>query len=170
MRPLRCLICGETYLGRIAPDRCPFCGVAGRYIVDAGEYVDHNGMQLSEQSQQFIRQAMEIEASNVAFYKCAADCASNEVVKALFKRTGKHEAEHLELLADHLGVDEPEIKPEECKNDDATNMQQSHDREDRAVKMYMRFAAEAEEPRIKEIFSAIAGIEQEHYKMFNTFR
>ena len=170
MRPFRCLICGETYLGRTAPDRCPFCGVAGRFIVDAAEFVDYDGMEMSEQSREFVRQAMKIEASNVAFYKCAAECAENGVIKALFKRIGKHEAEHLELLADHLDVEEPEIEPEECQNDDAANMQQSHDREDRAVKLYTRFAREAPEPRLKEIFSAIAGIEQEHSKMFNPFR
>ncbi len=169
MRPFRCLICGETYIGRQGPDRCPFCGVAGRYIADAAEYVDYSGMELSERSKDFIRQAMKIEASNVAFYKCAADCADNAVVSALFKRIGKHEAEHLELLADHMGVDEPAIEPEECCNNDAENMQKSHDREDRAVKLYTRFAEEAPEPRMKEIFSAIAGIEQEHYKLFNIF-
>lgn len=170
MRPFRCLICGETYLGRQAPDRCPFCGVAGRYIADAAEYVSYENMELCEKSGDFIRQAMKIEASNVAFYRCAADCAKNPVIRAMFKRIGKHEAEHLELLADHLGEQEPEIEHEECRNDDAENMQLSHDREDRAVKLYARFAEEAPEPRMKEVFSAIAGIEQEHYKMFNTFR
>jgi rubrerythrin len=108
--------------------------------------------------------------SNVAFYQCCAEHARSEVARALFKRIGKHEAEHMELLCDHLGVEEPEIEPEDCSDDDALNMEQAHKREDRAVKMYMRFAAEAPEPRIKEIFRAIAGIEQEHFKLFNTFR
>lgn len=170
LRPLRCLICGETYLGSEAPDRCPYCGVEGRFLQDAAEYVDYNGMEMCEKSQEYIREAMKIEQSNVAFYKCAADRAKSKVVRAIFKRIGKHEAEHLELLADHLGVDEPEIVREECNDDDALNMKESHDREDRAVKMYMRFAAEVPEPRIKQIFSAIAGIEQEHYKVFNVFR
>lgn len=170
MRPLRCVICGETYIGRLAPDRCPYCGVDGSYVREAAEYVDHGGMTLSETSQGFIEQAMKIEASNVAFYKCAADNADSEVVRALFKRIGKHEAEHLELLADHLGAEEPALKDEECSEDDTLNMKQAHDREDRAVIMYMRFAEQAPEPRIKQIFAAIAGIEQEHYKLFNTFR
>ncbi|MBS3762800.1 MAG: ferritin-like domain-containing protein [Planctomycetes bacterium] len=170
MRPQRCLICGETYLGSETPDRCPYCGVEGRFIAEAAEYVDYDGMELSETSQEFIREAIQIEMSNVAFYKSAADQAQSKVVRAIFKRVGKHEGEHLELLADHLGVEEPDIEPESCTDDDILNMKQSHDREDRAVKMYMRFAAEAPEPRIKQIFSAIAGIEQEHYKLFNTFR
>jgi rubrerythrin len=170
MRPFRCLICGETYIGREAPDRCPYCGVEGRFVRDAAEYVDYSGMEISGKSQNFIQQAMKIEASNVAFYRCAAEHAKNEVVRALFKRIGKHEAEHLELLANHLGTKEPELKEEECSDDDAVNMQHAHDREDRAVQMYMRFAKEAPETRIREIFSAISGIEQEHYKLFNTFR
>ena len=170
MRPLRCLICGETYIGSEAPDRCPYCGVEGRFVKDAAEYVNYDGMEMSEQSQNFIKQAMKIEASNVAFYECAAENAENEVIRALFKRIGKHEAEHLELLADHLGVEEPELEDEDCSDDDTINMKQGHDREDRAVQMYMRFAQEAPEPRIKKIFAAISGIEQEHYKLFNTFR
>jgi rubrerythrin len=170
MRPFRCRICGETYIGREAPDRCPYCGVEGRFIVDAAEYIDYEGMEMSLDSQEFIEQAIKIEMSNVAFYQCAAKHAKSEVVRALFKRIGKHESEHLELLCDHMGVEEPDIEPEDCSDDDALNMEKAHKREDRAVKMYMRFAREAEEPRVKEIFSAIAGIEQEHFKLFNTFR
>jgi len=170
MRPFRCLICGETYIGRTAPDRCPFCGVEGRYLVDAAEYVDHGKMKMGKKSQEFVRQAMKVESSNVAFYGACAKGAKSEVVRALFKRIGKHELEHLELLAKHLGAKLPEDAQEECADEDKENMQQGRDREDRAVKMYMRFAAEAPEPRLKEVFSAISGIEQEHYKLFNTFR
>ena len=170
MRPFRCLICGEVYIGREASDRCPFCGVDGRYLVDAAEYIAYDGMELCETSQESVRTAMKVEASNVAFYKCAAAKAKNEVIRALFKRIGKHELEHLELLAKHLGAELPEIGPEECSDDSVENMANAHGREDRAVKMYMGFAAEAPEPRMKEVFSAIAGIEQEHYKLFNVFR
>ncbi|MFW5914973.1 MAG: ferritin family protein [Planctomycetota bacterium] len=170
MRPFRCLICGETYIGRTQPDRCPYCGVAGRFIADAAEYVDYDEMELSDDSQDYIREAIKVERSNVAFYQCSAEHATTEVTRALFKRIAKHEAEHMELLCDHLGVDEPEIGTEDCSDDDTLNMKQAHNREQRAVKMYMRFAAEAPEKRAKLIFSAIAGIEQEHGKLFNTFR
>jgi len=169
MRPFRCLICGETYIGRQAPDRCPFCGVEGRYLADAAEYVSYDGMEMCGQSSESVRQAIGIERSNVAFYQSSAKKAKSEVIRALFKRIGKHELEHLELLAKHLGVDAPEIGSEDCSDNDAENMKKGHDREDRAVKMYMQFADRAPEPRIKEVFRAIAGIEQEHYKLFNTF-
>jgi len=170
MRPFRCLICGETYIGRQAPDRCPFCGVEGRFLVDAAEYVAYDGTQMCERSQEHVRQAMKVEASNVAFYQCAAGKAKSEVIRALFKRIGKHELEHLELLAKHLGVEPPKAEPEECSDDQVDNMAKAHAREDRAVKMYMGFASEAPEARLKQVFSAIAGIEQEHYNLFNTFR
>ena len=170
MRPFRCLICGETYIGREAPDRCPFCGVAGRYLQDAAEYVGYSAVEMCEQTQQFVRKAMEVEASNVAFYTAASRKAKSPVIAALFKRIGKHELEHLDLLARHLGADVPEIKPEDCSDDDVANMSKGHDREDRAVKMYAQFAADSPEPRLREVFRAIAGIEQEHCKMFNTFR
>jgi len=170
MRPFRCLICGETYLGRQAPDRCPFCGVEGRYVVDAAEYVNYDGMAFCEQTQEFIHQAMKVEKSNVGFYQSCAKSAKSEVVRALFKRIGKHELEHLQLLTKHVGAEPLAIEAESCAEEDAENMKQAHDREDRAVKMYMKFAAEAPEARAKDIFGAIAGIEQEHYKLFNAFR
>ena len=170
MRPFRCLICGETYIGRVAPDRCPFCGVDGRLLVDAAEYVSYDGMEMSEQTRDLVHQAMKVEKSNVAFYQACAKKAKSEVVRALFKRIGKHEFEHLDLLSKHAGEKTPEVEPEDCTDDDAENMKQAHAREDRAVKMYMRSAAEATEPRAREVFSAISGIEQEHYKLFNTFR
>lgn len=169
MRPFRCLICGETYIGRNQPDRCPYCGVDGRFIADAAEYVEYDGMTMCEESENFVRQAIKIEKSNVAFYQCSADNAQSPVVKALFKRIGKHEGEHMELLCDHLGIEEPEIEPEECSDDDSMNMKKGHAREERAVRMYSRFAREAPEQRLKQIFSAIAGIEQEHGKLFNEF-
>jgi len=170
MRPFRCLICGETYIGRLRPDRCPFCGVDGRFLADAAEYVDWSGMQMGEQSRRCVREAMRVEASNVAFYRCAAAKAQSEVVRALLKRIGKHELEHLELLARHAGEEMPEIRAEDCAGEQADNMLAGRAREDRAVRMYMGFAAEVAEPRLREVFGAIAGIEQEHLKLFNTFR
>ena len=169
MRPIRCQICGETYIGRETPDRCPYCGVDGSYMRDAAEYVDYDGMDVCEKSEEFLRKAIEIEKSNVAYYECAADNAQSEVARALFKRIGKHEGEHMELLCETLGIEEPEIEPEDCSGDDHEHMANGRDREDRAVKMYMRFAEEAPEPRIKQIFSAIAGIEQVHYTLFNHY-
>ena len=170
MRPFRCLICGETYIGRYAPDRCPFCGVEGRYLADAAEYVSHDGMEMCEKSREHVQKAMEVEKSNVAYYTSCARKAKSEVVRALFKRISKHEFEHLQLLSKHLGAQAPSIGSEDAAEEDAENMKKAHDREDRAVKMYMGFALEAPEPRMKEVFRAIAGIEQEHYKLFNTYR
>ena len=169
MRPIRCQICGETYIGRDIPDRCPYCGVDGGYMVEAAEYVDYDDMDVCEKSEKFLRRGIELEMSNVAYYECAADNAQSEVARVLFKRIGKHEGEHLELFCDTLGIEEPEIEPEDCSGEDREHMANGKDREDRATKLYMQFAKEAPEPRIKQIFSAIAGIEQEHYRLFNSY-
>ena len=71
MRPYRCQICGETYLGESVPDRCPFCGVLGNYLLSAPEYIQYGQVEMSETSKEFCRQALEIEANNVAYYRCA---------------------------------------------------------------------------------------------------
>lgn len=170
MKPFRCQICGETYLGDFAPDRCPFCGVAGNYLLSAPEYIEHGTVELCEQSREFCERALEIEASNVAFYRCASKGAASAVVEVIFKRVGKHELEHLELIARMAGLESPPIPEEGCSESDVENMANAHDREDRAIKLYAQFAREAPEGRMKEVFRALSDIEMEHYKLFNVYR
>ena len=170
MKPFRCQICGETYLGDFAPDRCPFCGVAGNYLLSAPEYINYGAVELSEQSKEFCVRAMEIEASNVAYYLAASGCAANPAIGAIFKRIAKHEAEHLDLISKMSGFPKPELPEEKCAESDAENMAAAHAREDRAVKLYTGYAREAPEGRMKEVFRALSDIEMEHYKLFNVYR
>ncbi len=170
MKPFRCQICGETYLGEFAPDRCPFCGVAGNYLLSAPEYIDYGAVELSDQSREFCRMALEIEAGNVAFYRCSSKGADSPVVAVIFKRTAKHELEHLELIAKMAGLEQPPIPEEGCSESDIENVSNAHDREDRAVKLYTQFAREAPEGRMKEVFRALSDVEMEHYKQFNAYR
>ncbi len=73
MKPGRCQICGETYLGKETPDRCPYCGAAGKNLVSPAEYLDYGVIEISEESKKGCLHALELEISNQAFYqKCAA--------------------------------------------------------------------------------------------------
>ncbi|MCX6349262.1 MAG: rubrerythrin [Candidatus Aureabacteria bacterium] len=170
MRPFRCQICGETYLGFFPPDRCPFCGVPGNYLLSAPEYIEYGVVELSEQSKDFCRQAMETETSNVAYYLAVAAASSNQVVGAIFKRIAKHESEHLSLIFKMCGLEKPPLPEEKPLESDAENMAAGHAREDRAIKLYTGFAREAPEGRMKEVFRALADIEKEHYKLYNIYR
>ena len=170
MKPYRCQICGEVYLGELTPDRCPFCGVLGNYLHSAPEYITYGEVDLSQNSREFCRQAIELEANNVAYYRCAARSQDDPVRAAIFKRAAKHEAEHLELIAEMAGIEEEPHIEEECGDDTRENMESALKRENWAVKLYTRFARQAPEGRMREVFRALADVEMEHYKMFNLYR
>ncbi|MCW3489393.1 ferritin family protein [Dethiobacter alkaliphilus] len=169
--PYRCQICGETYLGSDAPDRCPYCGAHGRWMMGAAEWVKTGKVEMSEQSYEDCMKAIQLEVGNAAFYKCAQKNAQTQVTQAIFKRLQKQEAEHAELLAEMAGVEEPDLPDEDCAgNDDAQNLADAHAREQRAIQFYLQVADRAPEKRVQEVFRALADIESEHLKISNIYR
>lgn len=169
--PFRCQICGETYLGSAAPDRCPFCGAHGRWMLGAAEWVKTGKVEMSEQSYQDCLKAIELEVNNAAFYKCAQKNAQTQVTQAIFKRLQKQEMEHAELLAEMAGVAEAALPAVDCAgNDDAQNLADAHAREQRAIQFYLQAADRAAERRVQEVFRALADVEAEHLKISNIYR
>lgn len=169
MHPFRCQICGESYLGPGAPERCPFCGAAGRFMVPAALWVEHGQQELGPQSAQDVRRAIELELNNQAFYQCARGKAQNQITAAIFARLAKQEAEHAELLAEMLGVElggQPQV---DCSAVDQDNFAEAHGREKRAADFYLGVASRAPEARMKEVFYALADIETEHLKISNLY-
>jgi rubrerythrin len=171
MDPYRCQICGETYLGETAPGRCPFCGAHGRWMVRAAEWIRYGKVELSEQTLKDCQDALQLEVGNAAFYKCAQKNAQSQVTEAIFKRLQKQELEHAELIAEMAGVPEPDLPDETCAgNNDAQNLADAHDREQRAVRFYLMVADRAPEKRAQEVFRALAEVETEHLKISNVYR
>lgn len=171
MDPFRCQVCGETYLGETAPSRCPFCGAHGRHMVSAAEWENFGKVELCEQSMKDCLSAIQLEVSNAAFYKCAQNNAQTQITEAIFKRLHKQELEHAELLAEMAGVPEPGLPEETCAaNNDAQNLADAHNREQRAVMFYLQVAGRAPERRVREVFRALAEIEAEHLKISNVYR
>lgn len=169
--PYRCQICGETYLGSNAPDRCPFCGAHDRWMVGAAEWVKTGKVELCQQSYEDCLKAIELEVNNAAFYKCAQQNAQTQVTEAIFKRLHKQEMEHAELLAEMAGVAESALPTANCvANDDAQNLADAHAREQRAIQLYLQFADRAPEKRVQDVFRALADIEAEHLKISNIYR
>lgn len=169
--PYRCQICGETYLGSAAPDRCPFCGAHGRWMVGAAEWAKTGKIELCQQSYDDCLQAIDLEVNNAAFYKCAQQNAQTQVTEGIFKRLHKQEMEHAELLAEMAGVEEPALPAASCAaNDDAQNLADAHAREQRAIQLYLQFADRAPEKRVQDVFRALADIEAEHLKISNIYR
>ena len=171
MKPFRCQICGETYLGSESPGRCPYCGAPGKKLVSAAEYIEYDAIEISEESKEASLKAIELEINNAAFYKkCAAE-AENQISKAIFKRLAKHEGEHAELLADMLGIEEKDLpEVDQLPDTDTARFEEAHDHEKKAIDFYLDLAREAPEDRVKEVFSALSDVEQEHLNMANLFK
>uniref|UniRef100_A0A7V4G670 Ferritin n=1 Tax=Desulfobacca acetoxidans TaxID=60893 RepID=A0A7V4G670_9BACT len=165
MKLYRCLVCGDPYLGAAPPSFCPFCGAPEKYLVPAEEYVDKNDVpNLTAISRGNLERALELEVANAGFYFCASACSPEPVSQAMFKALAKAESEHASVISKLLKIKKPEIKPDDkaCKRDPKANFAESHGRETRAVAFYSQAAAEAVEPRVKEVFTALSEIESYH--------
>lgn len=170
MHPFRCEICGETYLGSNPPERCPFCGVAGKLVLPAAEWMNYGKIEMCQQSYEDCQKALELEINNYAYYKCAVAKAKSQVAETIFKRLMKQELEHAEVFAKAMGIPLPETPTVDCFNDDAANMEESNKHEKMAINFYIEAARRAPEPRIQQIFRAIAEVENEHLVTTNMYK
>ncbi len=170
MKPWRCQICGETYLGEEPTDRCPYCGAAGKNLISPAEYQDYGQLEMSKKSREDCLHTLKLELNNAAFYKKCAELAENQISRVIFKRLSKHEQEHAELIADMLGIEEGEFPQVEVPESDPERFAEAHDHELGAINFYLKVAKEAPEPRMKEVFQALSDIEMEHLRMSNIYR
>ena len=163
MKTFICRICGEVYLGESIPPSCPFCGVMNKYLALGHVWKDENvGVELTDISKQNLEDALNLELSNAAYYKCIAKTADNTEIAKTFKGLYKVEKEHAEVFTKLLGIDLKEIEETCVAAEPADWIKASAEREDRAVKFYSRALAAATEPRVKEVFEAIMQVEQTH--------
>ena len=169
MKVFICRICGEVYLGESIPPSCPFCGVMNKFLVLGHVWKDENiGVELTEVSKKNLEEALVIELSNTAFYKCIAKSSDNTEIAKTFKSLSKVEKEHAEVFTKLLGINLVETV-ESCEASDPIEwIKESTEREDRAVKFYAKAVAEATEPRVKEVFQAIMQVEQTHQELDKT--
>ncbi|MEW6624257.1 MAG: ferritin family protein [Bacillota bacterium] len=170
MKPFRCQICGETYLGEKEADRCPFCGAAGKHLVPAVEWYPYGKAEMSPQSYEYCKRAVELELDNAAYYKASASKSETRLTSAIFKRLFKQELEHAELICEMMGIDQPELPQVESPEYDEDKFKEAHYREQRAIKFYLEIVEKASEPRVKDVFKALAEIEAEHLQMSNIYR
>lgn len=170
MKPLRCQLCGEVYLGAGVPDRCPFCGADGAELVHAAKWIDYGQVPMDEHDLEQCRTALGFEVSNWTFYQCCAGKAENIFNQAIFKRLAKHEMEHAELLARVMGQEIPQFTEENCPDTDQEKFAEAHLRENRAIKFYLQAASQCQNSRVKEIFRDLAEVETEHLQISNSYK
>ncbi|MGE5552866.1 MAG: rubredoxin-like domain-containing protein [Betaproteobacteria bacterium] len=171
MKPYRCRLCGETYLGESAPDRCPYCGAAGKYVVPAAEWADLAGIPASDpETIDLCRGALDLEVSNTAFYQASRKQAELMVNGAIFARLSKQEQEHAEVFARLLSLPAPTIPQEGAPQPDAEKFDEAHRREHRALKYYQDAALRAKAENVREVFRIVSEVELEHLRLSNTYR
>jgi rubrerythrin len=161
----RCEICGDPYIGETPPDNCPFCGAHRKHIKEARDAEAVFDLDLAEGDRANAERALAVEVSNAAFYFCAAGKTDDAEGKLLFKALGKVEAEHASIWKKVLRLDSVPPGSEPCHEPNRENLQESHDREERAIGFYRKAAAEAAHPRIKQIFEALVEVETDHLRL-----
>ncbi len=166
LKVYRCWICGETYLGEEPPTDCPYCG-ADKEFLKPGEEYEEPDVELTPISKKNLESALELEVANATFYYCAYRNADGPRTEGMFKRLAKVESEHAEAICKFLKIEEPDIekKSKGCSHNVSENVEEAHGRESRAIKHYRKFAEEAEEPRVKELFEALVEIETDHLEL-----
>lgn len=161
----RCEICGDPYIGESPPPNCPFCGAHGEYIKEAKDAKVNFDVELGEKDRVNAGKALRVEVSNAAFYFCAADKTDDPEGKLLFKALGKVEAEHASVWRKILKTENVPKGNDTCQTENVKNLQESHEREDRAIGFYKKAAEESENERVKQIFEAFVEVETDHLKL-----
>lgn len=164
----RCRICGEIYFGN-HPSRCPHCGAHEKFMIKATAWKDENKKveNVSDISKKNMEKTRELEHSATRFYKAAAKEANNDYIKGFFKYLARTEKEHYEIASKLLGlpVEDSINEASEGKSSDIENLKESQHREEKVTALYAKFAKEADEPRFKEVFSALSEIEADHIEL-----
>lgn len=161
----RCIVCGDPYIGDNPPQNCPFCGAHLSYIKEAKGVVVSFDVALTDKDRGNVEYALKVEVSNAAFYFCAADKTDDEEGKLLFKALGKIEAEHAAIWKKILKLHAVPAGNETCYTENKKNLQESHERETRAISFYKKAGAESDNERVKQIFEALAEVETDHLNL-----
>ncbi|UCG78295.1 MAG: hypothetical protein JSV21_00190 [Nitrospirota bacterium] len=158
----RCEICGDPYIGESAPENCPFCGAHQPHIKEAKDVVANFDVELTDKDRANVEKALQVEVSNSTFYFCAAEKTDDPEGKLLFKALGKIEKEHAGIWRKILKLDKTPEGNEQCSTKNRENLENSHMREERAIKFYGEAAADSDDKRVGEIFKALVEIETDH--------
>ncbi|MFH0835825.1 MAG: ferritin family protein [Candidatus Micrarchaeota archaeon] len=161
----RCEICGDPYVGDEAPANCPFCGAKRKFIKEAKLAKVNFDVELNARDKANVEKALGLEVGNAAFYFCAAKKTDDGEGKLLFKALGKVEAEHASIWKKILKLGSVPSASDSCHVPNMENLQESHDRETRAIEFYRKAAEEAENARVKQIFEALVEVETDHLNL-----
>jgi rubrerythrin len=161
----RCEICGDPYIGDNPPDNCPFCGAHKKYIRKAKEAKAVFDVILSDKDKENVTRALSVEVSNSTFYFCAAKQTDDPEGQLLFKALAKIELEHAIIWKKLLKLTDLPKGTDTCFTKNKENLQESHNRETRAIEFYKKAALDSDNNRVKQIFEALVEIETDHLNL-----
>lgn len=166
MRFFRCQICGDAFMGNEIPSHCPFCGAHQDYISTAADWVDENAtiVEISDVSRKNVELALQLEVNNKLFYLEASGKADVMELQSIFKNLSKIEGEHASAFKKILKVEPPEPSEdrEQASDNDHENLITARKLEEHAAALYAQSALEADEERIKKVFTAVSEVESDH--------
>lgn len=166
-----CQICGDAYLGEEKPKNCPFCGAREGFIKngkDANPIVNRK-LGLSKISKKNLEETLALEIRANAIYLCMAGKAKSYEIKAMYKRLAKVELEHAVICIKLLDKEMPEIKPEECSEEEIENFKKTIELEESASKLYLKFSKECPEEDMRILFVALEQAEKDHIKLMQNY-
>ncbi len=164
----RCRICGETFLGDAAPNRCPFCGVTETYFVLTQAFPeDINAVHITEMERADLLTAIELERDNARFYRALSQFREEPKLASAFKRLANVEAEHCSLFCKLAGVVKPAdlLEPSVVPEDWCANISESLAREQNAAAFYAEAAGRATGERVAEVLAAVSAVERDHIQL-----
>lgn len=120
---------------------------------------------MNEKEKANAGKALELEISNSEFYFCAAEKTDDEEDKPLFMALGGVEAEHVSIWRKILKLDKINLGKGQCSESNITNLEESHNREEMAIKFYREAVKESENAFVRKIFGALVQVENDHLKL-----
>jgi len=163
----RCRICGDSYLGSESPSNCPFCGSRHEYIVATADFPkgDINDVPITDSERVDLQYAAELEITNKTFYVGLGSKGEHSaLLSSAFRALAKVENEHLSIFGKLLKAKVPNAPSHPIPVDEkwADNIMQSNKDEVIASTFYREAAERATTPRVKEVFTALAEVEEDH--------
>lgn len=159
-----CKVCGEPYLGGVAPDDCPYCGAPKSFIVNARDYAPLWGCEVTEQDKADLKETLDLEVNATAYYRKVAEVNEKySRIERLFKQLARVEKEHAEVAAKFLGIDLPEFVGEEPKGSLEADLKRTRELEAHATELYTRFTSSASNQALGKFYAALVHAERGHH-------
>ena len=170
MNVFKCRICEDPYAGNVKPSNCPFCGAPARFFILAENWIDREAPQLDEVSRKNLEESLRMGLDNVRFYRCAMGAAEDPLARAMFEALLNVETKHVNSVSGLLGRSEEWFADgeETCSTTSpGEHLEEALRREHEAVAFYRSAVESTGEERVKEFFTALIDVEEDHISISN---